>query len=75
MPREPRTGESKRLVGENPKDPLAPLRPHLEALIAKMNSSAVKPAGDALFAASGEELGAIAQAHAKTSRKPAATKK
>lgn len=46
-------------------DPLAALRPEFEALVAKINTPRALQAAEALFAATGAELGALAHAHAK----------
>ena len=45
-------------------DPLAELREDFEALVAKMQTPESHAAVRALFAATGKELGAVAQAHA-----------
>ena len=46
------------------KDPLEALRPEFDALVARMQTPKAKQANDALFAASGLQLGAFAQAQA-----------
>lgn len=46
-------------------DPLAGLRGEWDALVARMRTPEAKTAGDALFRATGEELGALAEKHAR----------
>jgi len=50
--------------------PLAKLRAEFDALVARMQTPKAKAGVKRLFAASGKELGAIAQAHAKTGSAP-----
>lgn len=47
------------------RDSLAKVGPAFETMVAKMNTPLTTRAGDALFSASGEVLGALAQAYAR----------
>jgi len=62
--KKPRPHSKKGSAGKH--DPLEPLRPEFDALVAAMQTAQFMRAADALFAADGKELGAIAQAHART---------
>jgi len=56
----PKSRASKRAID----GPLEALRPEFDELVARMQTPQAKQAGDALFAATGRQLGAFAQARA-----------
>lgn len=66
---------SNRKAGARRRDSLAKLRPQFDALIEHMQTPEHKAAVDALFAATGAEIGALAVAHARErARRQAASK-